>query len=138
MFDVGCPPRGAALRGSTFNARRVAQLYAVRCSPFFWPSITILAGGPSVYSGGLLRPFSRPAAWPRGAALRGLSHSMFDVRCSMPAAWRSFTRFDVRCPPRGEALRGSMLDARRVAKLYAVRCSPFFWPADRLHMVVAF
>jgi hypothetical protein len=38
---------------------------------------TIPAGGPSAYSGGLWRPFSRPAAWPRGAALRGLPARFF-------------------------------------------------------------
>jgi hypothetical protein len=46
-------------------------------------------------------------AWPRGAALRGLSHSMLDVGCWM---------FDV---PRFSGPQ------------------PQFWPADRLHMVVA-
>ena len=38
---------------------------------------TILAGGTSAYGGGLWRPFSRPTAWPRGAALRGLAARFF-------------------------------------------------------------
>jgi hypothetical protein len=85
------------------------SMFDVRCSPFFWPSTTILAGGSSAYGGGLWRPFSRqprgalsivafsevgpvhhspalrddggsftrPAAWPRGAALRGLTARFF-------------------------------------------------------------
>jgi hypothetical protein len=111
--------RVAAWRGFT-RRNRVAQLYA---------ATTILAGEPSAYGGGLLRPFSRPAAWPRGAALRG------------ETAWRSFTRQPQFWPAErlhmvvscGGHFRGQ--PRGRVARLYAAPglFRVPFWPKKWLN-----